>query len=89
LGLPVVATDCESGPDEILEGGRLGRLVGVGDSEKLAEAILSALEEETDRELLRERAKDFSIESIPDQYLQIMLPDGPGNGDGKPAASED
>jgi glycosyltransferase involved in cell wall biosynthesis len=89
LGLPVVATDCESGPDEVLEGGRLGQLVRVGDSEGLAEAILSALEEETDRDLLRERAKDFSIESIPDQYLQIMLPDGPGNDHGEPAASED
>jgi glycosyltransferase involved in cell wall biosynthesis len=75
LGVPVVATNCESGPDEILEGGRLGQLVPVGDSAALAEAVLSRLEEEVDRDSLRERAKDFSLDEIPDQFLEIMLPD--------------
>jgi glycosyltransferase involved in cell wall biosynthesis len=74
LGLPVVATNCKSGPDEILDGGRLGRLVPVGDSEALAGAILSSLEESIDRDTLRQRARDFSLTEIPDQYLEIMLP---------------
>ncbi len=29
-GIPVVSTDCPSGPDEILESGRFGRMVPVG-----------------------------------------------------------
>lgn len=43
-GTPVVSTNCESGPFEILEGGRLGALVPVRDHEALAHAIVEALD---------------------------------------------
>lgn len=43
FGTPVVATDCPSGPLEILDHGRLGKLVKVGDINALAEAIKSSL----------------------------------------------
>lgn len=39
LGVPVVATDCLFGPREILDGGRYGRLVPMGDSVALAHAL--------------------------------------------------
>jgi glycosyltransferase involved in cell wall biosynthesis len=39
----VVSTNCESGPAEILNNGKYGYLVPVGDSEALAEAILEVL----------------------------------------------
>lgn len=42
-GTPVVATDCPSGPREVLAGGRHGRLVPVGDVEELSRAIGDAL----------------------------------------------
>ena len=41
----IVSTDCPSGPQEILEGGRFGRLVPVGDSAALAQAISEACAE--------------------------------------------
>lgn len=39
LGVPIVATDCPFGPKEILDGGRFGRLVPVGDPSALARAL--------------------------------------------------
>ncbi len=44
-GAPVVATDCESGPREVLQNGRFGRLVPVGDASAMAGAIDSTLAE--------------------------------------------
>lgn len=45
FGTPVVATDCRSGPSEILCGGRFGHLVPVGDVNALADALEQALKE--------------------------------------------
>jgi glycosyltransferase involved in cell wall biosynthesis len=42
-GTPIVATDCQSGPVEILAGGKYGKLVPVGDQKSLSEAIISML----------------------------------------------
>ena len=43
-GTPVLATDCPSGPSEILDGGRCGRLVAPGDSTALADAIADCMD---------------------------------------------
>jgi glycosyltransferase involved in cell wall biosynthesis len=45
LGTPAVATDCPSGPAEVTDGGRLGRLVAVGDVAAMADAIVAALDD--------------------------------------------
>jgi len=70
LGLPVVSTDCPSGPAEILEGGKWGRLVPVGTPEALANAILEALNDERGKGA--ERAKEFSLDRIVDQYVALI-----------------
>jgi glycosyltransferase involved in cell wall biosynthesis len=71
-GCPVVSTDCPSGPDEILEDGRLAPLVPVGDERALAEAILSVLDRPPDTGRLRERARAFSIDAAVDRYLEVL-----------------
>jgi glycosyltransferase involved in cell wall biosynthesis len=71
-GCPVVSTDCPSGPAEILDQGRYGRLVPVGDAKALAQAILAALEEPVDPDRLRGRAAQFSVERAARRYLKLM-----------------
>lgn len=56
-GTAVVSTDCPYGPREVLEGGRLGGLVPVGDTKALSAAIESALSTPTDRASLRRAAE--------------------------------
>lgn len=70
-GTPVVSTDCPSGPAEILEGGRWGRLVPIGNSDALAKAILDTLND-TNPPNVRIRACDFEVDNILEKYLEIM-----------------
>ncbi|MDX9954692.1 MAG: glycosyltransferase [Anaerolineae bacterium] len=72
-GAPVVSTDCPSGPDEILEGGRWGRLVPVGDVEALATAMAEVLDTPRhERPDVRTRARDFGQEKAVDAYLALL-----------------
>lgn len=74
-GVPVVSTDCPSGPAEILDNGRYGRLVPVGDAEALAAAMEEALASDHDREALRRRAADFVPSRAADAYLRLLFPE--------------
>jgi glycosyltransferase involved in cell wall biosynthesis len=39
LGTPVISTDCPTGPRDLLEGGKAGLLVPIGDVDEMAHAI--------------------------------------------------
>jgi glycosyltransferase involved in cell wall biosynthesis len=78
-GCPVVSTDCPSGPAEILDGGRFGRLVPVGDAAALAAALAATLDAPPDRERLRARARDFSLEVAIDAWESLLA----GRGDAR------
>ena len=72
-GCPVVSTDCPVGPREILEGGRLGPLVPVGDPETLATAMERTLEEPPERDALRARGSCFGVDRAVDRYEELLL----------------
>jgi len=76
-GVPVVSTDCPAGPREILAEGRYGTLVATGDVEALATAMGDALSGGHDREALKRRAADFSVDKVSRHYLGLLL-DGRG-----------
>lgn len=70
LNTPVVATACPSGPREILEDGRWGRLVPVGSNDALAASIIEALK--VPGASAHERARAFGIDEATDKYLRIL-----------------
>jgi glycosyltransferase involved in cell wall biosynthesis len=73
LGTPVVATDCPSGPREILEGGRLGRLVPPRDPAALAHAVDTVLDE-GGRPAPRAALDRYALDAITDRYLDVLEP---------------
>lgn len=71
-GAKVVSTDCPTGPDEILEGWRWGRLVPVGDASALAKAMIDTLDDKTSPDA-RTRAEAFAADRAVSSYEAILL----------------
>ena len=71
-GCPCVSTDCPAGPAEILENGRFGPLVPVGDEAALADAMERTLEQPPDIRTLQERADRFSEEKSVTAYEELI-----------------
>lgn len=71
-GCPVVSTDSPGGSSEVLDGGRFGELVPVGEVDALAAALERSLASEPDRKALRERASVFSIDAGVDATLSAL-----------------
>jgi glycosyltransferase involved in cell wall biosynthesis len=72
-GCPVVSTDCPSGPSEILQHGKYGTLVPIGDFQALAQAIHGTLDNPPNRNALLVRAAEYDIQEISRQYLEVLL----------------
>jgi glycosyltransferase involved in cell wall biosynthesis len=76
-GAPVVATDCRSGPSEIITNDAEGLLVPTADVEALAEAMLKVLSDATLADRMqgagRARAQDFHVTKIAREYEQFFL----------------
>lgn len=76
LGIPVVSTDCMSGPREILKDGQCGLLVEVGNCEALASALEKVLTDQSLKEELVQRAnkevKQYHIKNIVKQYEKVI-----------------
>ena len=79
LDVPVVATNCPTGPEEILQGGRWGRLVPVGRVDELADAMRAALDHPQAAGGIEVLAR-FAPDRIVEQYLSVLLPRRTQNG---------
>lgn len=71
-GVPLIATDCKSGPREILGGGKYGTLLPVGDCARLASGILEALNS-NHVPPPEESWQPFTADCVVDQYLSLLL----------------
>ncbi|ELY79740.1 putative glycosyltransferase [Natrinema pallidum DSM 3751] len=70
--VPVVSTDCPSGPYEILEGGMWGRLVPVRDHNAMAKAIEAVLNDEIVRSTEEYAISRFSVHEVTNAYEQAL-----------------
>lgn len=81
-GAPVVATDCHAGPAEIIQNGRTGYLVPVGDAEKLADRIIFLLDNPSQREELaragQRSVERFRVASSVEAYTRALTRPGSG-----------
>lgn len=73
-GTPIVSTDCPSGPSEILEDGKWGKLVPSGNSDLLAQSIIDSLDNPVKVDV-RTRAEFFSVDNAVNKYLDIFSSD--------------
>lgn len=79
LKLPVVSTDCPSGPAEILENGMFGILVKPGDTDALAEGMRIALADHESMTAKTEAAQAslnrFTPETAIEKYMALLSAD--------------
>jgi glycosyltransferase involved in cell wall biosynthesis len=71
LGIPIVSTDCDFGPRELLAGGKFGRLVPLGDPEALATGVVEALANGP-QPVPADFLDQFRIETSTQQYLRLL-----------------
>lgn len=76
-GVPIVATRCPSGPEEVITDGVNGLLVPVGDEKAMAETVLRLLRDNELRAALAEAAKkragDFDVGKAVRRYQDAFL----------------
>lgn len=72
LGVPIVATDCPSGPREILNDGKWGKLVGINDVSAMASAIKDGCAGKLTPIPKDQVKKKYSVYNIASKYLDIL-----------------
>lgn len=72
LGTPTISTDCPGGSREVLQSGRFGPLVPIGDATTLAEAMVRVLNDPLPAETLRQAASPYNLQNSVADYLRAF-----------------
>ncbi|MGW5678495.1 glycosyltransferase family 4 protein [Streptomyces sp. NPDC003860] len=82
-GLPLISTDCDYGPREIVKDGEDGLLVPVGDVAALAASMLKLIEDESLRRTMAEAAlrnsRRYDPAAVAKQYADLFAELGAGS----------
>jgi glycosyltransferase involved in cell wall biosynthesis len=75
-GKPIVATDCPTGPREILDDGRAGMLVPIGEADRMADALAQIVDDAALRDAMSasaaQRALHYGIEQSNRRLLNCV-----------------
>jgi glycosyltransferase involved in cell wall biosynthesis len=71
-GCTPVSTNCPTGPRELLQNGKYGYLVPVGDTVAMAEGIKQALDKPISEDLLREAVRPFAKLEVLKRHFEIL-----------------
>lgn len=75
-GLPAIATDCPHGPADIIQDGKNGLLVPVGDDAALAQALTTLMSNKAQREYLGRHASEitsrFAVDNVLDMWEDLI-----------------
>lgn len=71
-GCTPVATDCPTGPREVLDDGRYGYLVKPGDPNSIAEGILKALNKPIPTDMLEKAVRPFHEEAVVTRHFELL-----------------
>ncbi|MHA1410840.1 MAG: glycosyltransferase, partial [Candidatus Odinarchaeia archaeon] len=75
-GVPIISTDCLSGPNEIITNGKNGILVPVDNEKVLKDQMLNLLNDQNLRKMFsiegKKRAENFRIEKILQEYEELF-----------------
>lgn len=73
LGIPSVSTRCPSGPEEVLQQGKYGFLVDVGNVQQMADAMLSTLENPLPADEIKNAVNEYRAEVSAKHYLETLF----------------
>ena len=76
VGLPCISTDCPTGPSDIIESGKNGILVPMGDRNRLSQEIENLIQQNGMKEDLAKAAKKtiltrYTPEKITQKFIDI------------------
>lgn len=73
LGVPCVSTRCPSGPNEVLQEGKYGPLVSMGNAEEMADAMFTTITQPLPKEVLMESTEEYNVETSANRYLSVLF----------------
>jgi len=78
FGLPIVSTDCETGPTELIRNGENGMLVRAGDPRALADGLIEVIRDNNLANALASSARDvarrYTLDGIAKCWEQLLAP---------------